>query len=213
MIYALDVFGTFVFALSGAFRAIKYELDLLGVLVLAVATGVGGGMIRDLLLGTTPPMVFRNESYLAICVAGGLLVFLAAGRLAPIWDWVMAADAVGLGVFAAIGAQKGAAGGLGGFGIMMMAAMTATGGGVVRDILVMEIPAVLRTDFYASAAIIGGACFVAARAVGASEQTQLFTCLAVTLVLRLLAMRFGISLPRIRGLSPPAEDAGKQDGQ
>ncbi|AAR34584.1 trimeric intracellular cation channel family protein [Geobacter sulfurreducens] len=213
MITALDVFGTFVFALSGAFRAIKYELDLLGVLVLAVATGVGGGMIRDLLLGTTPPMVFRNESYLAICVAGGLLVFLAAGRLAPIWDWVMVADAVGLGVFAAIGAQKGAAGGLGGFGIVMMAAMTATGGGVVRDILVMEIPAVLRTDFYASAAILGGACFVAARAAGAPEQVQLFTCLAVTLVLRLLAMRFGLSLPRIKGLAPAPGDGGTGDGK
>ena len=82
MIHVLDLIGTFAFAISGAFRAVKYELDLLGVIVLAVATGVGGGLIRDMLLGNTPPVALYNEIYLIICVAGALAVFMAAPRIA-----------------------------------------------------------------------------------------------------------------------------------
>ncbi|MBN2592022.1 MAG: TRIC cation channel family protein, partial [Sedimentisphaerales bacterium] len=106
MIYVLDIFGTFVFAVSGAFKAVRHELDILGVMVLAVATGVGGGIIRDITLGYTPPAVFQDEIYLLVCVAGGLVVFVAANKIAPRWDCVMFADAVGLSVFAAIGAAK-----------------------------------------------------------------------------------------------------------
>ncbi len=85
MIHALDLIGTFAFAISGAFRAVKYELDVLGVMVLAVATGVGGGMIRDLLLGHAPPAALQNEVYLLICVCGALVVFLAAPKIAVRW--------------------------------------------------------------------------------------------------------------------------------
>ena len=94
---ALDLFGTLVFAISGAFRAVKYELDILGVTVLAIATGVGGGIIRDLILGQTPPAFFQNESYFFICVVGALLVFFWAPKIAKGWDYVLIADAIGLG--------------------------------------------------------------------------------------------------------------------
>jgi uncharacterized membrane protein YeiH len=200
MLYALDIFGTFVFAVSGAFRAVKYELDLLGVLVLATATGVGGGIIRDLMLGYNPPAVFRDEAYLIACVAGGLVVFFGARRIAARWDWVMAADAVGLGVFAAIGAAKASACGFGAIGIVMMAALTASGGGVVRDMLVAEIPMVLKADFYATAALIGGAGLVIARAWGLSENAQLICAALPTLALRFAAMRYGLALPKIHRL-------------
>ncbi len=201
MLHFLDIVGTFVFAVSGAFRAVKYELDLLGVLVLAVATGVGGGIIRDVLLGFHPPAAFRDETYLLVCFAGGLIVFLAARKIAPRWDCVMAADAVGLSVFAAIGAAKAAAFGMGTIGIVLMAALTATGGGMVRDILVCEIPMVLKADFYASAALIGGVCLIAARLLGLSENVQLLSCAVVTLGFRVAAMRYGISLPKAKSLS------------
>lgn len=206
MLHALDLFGTFVFAISGAFRAVKYELDLLGVLVLSTAVGVGGGILADLLAGNSPPFAFRDERYLLICLVGGLLVFVGARRIAPWWDGVMLADALGLGVFAALGAAKAAAAGMGHVGVLMLAAITATGGGVVRDLLVREIPAVLRADFYASAAIAGAIFFEAARARGYSLNVQLFACIAVTLTLRLLAMRYHIGLPRVRRLpqSPSA---------
>ena len=200
MLHTLDIIGTLVFAISGAFRAVKYELDLLGVLTLATVTGVGGGILRDLAMGTMPPMVFRDEAYLLACIVGGLAVFLAPRRIAARWDWLLAADAVGLSVFAAIGAAKAASAGFGVIGIMMMAAMTACGGGVLRDVLVTEVPIVLRADFYATAALAGGACLIAARRAGLAENAQLLCAAAVTLSLRLLAMKYRISLPKARRL-------------
>lgn len=200
MLYTLDILGTFVFAVSGAFRAVKYELDLLGVLVLGIATGVGGGIIRDLMLGYNPPAVFRDEAYLIVCVAGGLVVFFGARKIAARWDWVMAADAVGLAVFAAIGAAKAANSGFGAIGVIMMAALTAAGGGVVRDVLVAEIPMVLKADFYATAALIGGAGLVIGRKWGLSENAQLLCAALPTLALRFAAMRWGIALPKVHKL-------------
>ncbi len=206
MIYVLDIFGTFVFAVSGAFRAVRHQLDLLGVLVLAIATGVGGGIVRDLTLGCTPPAAFQDETYLVVCVLGGLVVFFAAGKIAPHWDCVMAADAVGLSVFAAIGSAKADLYGLGTIGVVMMAAVTATGGGVIRDVLIREIPAVLRADFYATAALLGGACYVAAGRLGAGRSTQLLCAVVVTFVLRVLAMKYGLSLPKAHSLhASPSE--------
>lgn len=210
MLHILDLFGTFVFAISGAFRAVKYELDILGVLVLATAVGVGGGIITDLLVGNQPPFALRDERYLMICLLGGLLVFVGARRIAPLWDGVMAADAVGLAVFAALGAAKGAAAGLGHVGVLMAATLTATGGGVVRDLLVNEIPAVLRADFYATAAIAGGLVFEIARTAGYSQNVQLFSCILVTLTLRLLAMRYKVHLPRVRRLPLSPSQMKKQ---
>jgi len=198
--YLLDILGTLVFAVSGAFRAVKYELDLLGVLVLAVATGVGGGILRDLLIGFVPPSAFRDETYLLVCFLGGLLVFLAAPKIARRWDLVMAADALGLGVFSAIGAAKAAEFHLGPVGIVMMAVLTATGGGVVRDILVREIPAVIRVDFYATAALCGGLSFLAAGLAGMNEFFQLLISIIVATGLRLIAMIYRINLPRVRSL-------------
>lgn len=210
MITILDIFGTFVFAISGAFRAVKHELDLLGVLVLSVATGVGGGMVRDTLLGSTPPVAFQDETYLLICFLGGLLVFIGSRKIALRWDCVMAADAIGLGVFAAIGAAKATACGLGTVGIIMIAAITATGGGVIRDMLVREIPAILKSDFYASASLIGGACFVITGMLGLSQGTRLFCAMTVTIILRILDMKYGIALPRVKSLPASPSQLAKE---
>jgi uncharacterized membrane protein YeiH len=200
LIFALDLVGTLAFAVSGAFRAIKYELDILGVVVLATATGVGGGIVRDVLLGTLPPNALQNELYLLLCLAGALTVFIAAPKIAVRWDFVMLADAVGLGVFTAIGAAQAELGGAGVFTVMIMAALTACGGGVIRDLLVREIPAVLTSDFYATAALIGGGCFVVLRSAGWDADARLAAAIVATLALRLVAMRYGISLPKVKRL-------------
>jgi len=209
--YLLDILGTLVFAISGAFRAVKYELDLLGVLVLAVATGVGGGILRDLLIGFVPPAAFRDETYLFVCLLGGLIVFIAAPKIARRWDLVMMADAVGLGVFSAIGAAKAAEFHLGPLGIVMMAVLTATGGGVIRDVLVSEIPAVIRVDFYATAALGGGLCFLVVGLAGFNELFQLTSSFIVATGLRLVAMIYKINLPRARSLpQSPSELTSKR---
>jgi len=193
----LDIVGTFVFAVAGAFRATRHHLDLLGVMVLAVATGVGGGMIRDMLLGATPVAAIQSELYLGVCLAGGLVVFFASSRVATQWNRVMIMDAIGLGVFAAIGAAKGLAFGLGPIGVMIMAALTATGGGAVRDILVREVPAVIKHDFYATAALLGGAALLGADALGWSSWVQIWTAIGVTSGLRFYAMTRGVGLPKV----------------
>lgn len=201
IIYLMDILATFVFAVSGGFRAVKHELDLLGVLVLATATGIGGGAIRDIILGTTPPMAFRDEKYLLACIVAGLLVFLIAPRIARRWDLVLIADAVGLGLFAAIGAEKANSIGLGPIGIMFSGAITATGGGIIRDILVREIPDVIRTDFYATAAIAGGAVFYLSVRSGIGSFQAFIISLLFTIFLRLIGMYAGLRLPKVKRLS------------
>lgn len=206
ILFAFDLFGTFAFAVSGAFKAVKYELDLLGLLVLATMTGIGGGVVRDVLCGDLPPVSLRNEIYFLVCIAGGLAVFFSAPKIARRWDLVMLADAIGLGVFAGIGGIKGAEQGFGFIGIILLGTITATGGGVVRDMLVGEIPMVLRSDFYATAVIIGCALLAALKWLGAGRPVMLLACIILTIVSRLLAMRYDISLPRVKSLpeSPTA---------
>lgn len=210
LFYALDLFGTLVFAVTGAFRAVKYELDILGVLVLSVFTGVGGGLLRDVILGTFPPAVFTNEIYFILCLIGGLLVFFVAPKIAHWWQLVKIFDAVGLGVFAALGALKGFNHHLGPLGVIMIGTMTAVGGGVIRDILVCEIPAVIKTDFYATAAALGSLSLFLFKSLSWPDEAALLSCAALTIFLRLLAMRFSFNLPRVKNLPlPPAEMARK----
>ena len=203
MLYILDLIGTFVFAVSGGLKATRHRLDLLGILVLATLTGVGGGILRDLLLGDTPPAVFQDELFLAVCIAGGLLAFWAASHIEAWVQEMMIADAIGLGVFAAIGAAKAHAFDLGPIGIVMMAGLTATGGGVVRDVLVREIPAVIQKDFYATAALAGGLCFLGTLALELRAPFQLAITAILTTGLRFFAMYRQIHLPRAR--KKPAE--------
>lgn len=211
LLYALDLGGTLVFALSGGFRAAKHELDLLGVLVLAVATGVGGGLIRDVLLGENPPAAFRDEWYLAVCIAGGIAVFFAAPRIAARWNWVMVADAIGLGLFAAMGAVKAQTYGLGPIGVVMMGGLTATGGGVIRDLLVRELPAVIHKGFYATAALAGGLSVVVLNALGVPESMQLLTAVSLTTGLRFYALDHNVNLPRATRLpGSPSDMTGKR---
>ena len=205
----LDIAGTLVFAIAGGLRAMRHQLDLLGVMVLAVATGVGGGMIRDMLLGSTPVAAIQSELYLGVCLLGGLVVFVAGNHVATKWNRVAIIDAIGLGVFAAIGGVKGLAFGLGPIGVMIMAALTATGGGVVRDVLVREVPAVIRHDFYATAALLGGGALYLCYLAGIDTVGQIWVAAVVTSGLRFYAMTRGVGLPKVGivdPLTPPPED-------
>lgn len=195
LIYLLDLIGTLVFAISGALQANRHNLDFLGFMVLAVSTGVGGGIIRDMMLGATPPAVFQDELYLIVCVVGGLLVFRAAPPIAKRWNRALVADAIGLGVFAAIGASKGFAFGLGPIGVMFMAALTATGGGVVRDLLVREVPAIIKSGFYATAALLGGLVYWSLGGLELGEPVRLTITAISTTGLRFWAMKRKINLP------------------
>ena len=200
MLEFLDLFGTFIFGLSGAFRAVKYELDLLGVLILSLITGVGGGMIRDVLIGSTPTAALLDERYILLTIIAGLLVFFWSKKLAKQWKKIIVSDAIGLGVFTAIGVSKALTFHLGPIGAVMMGVITATGGGMLRDIIVQEVPAVVSRDFYATASIIGGFAFIIARHFGLSDPVQITISIIVTTFLRLLAMYLNFSLPKVKKL-------------
>lgn len=193
-----DLFGVFVFALSGGFDGAKYRLDLFGILVLAVATGVGGGIMRDALLGVHPPAVFVNETYVVVCLIGGLLAFFFANKVQRHFMYVRVADAVGLGVFSAIGAAIAVQHGLGWVGVILISILTATGGGVIRDLLVREIPLILRADFYACNAIFGALTFLILHHFQVDEQITLFAAALVATLSRFVAMYFNFSLPKAR---------------
>ncbi len=206
ILFVFDLFGTFFFALSGGFRAVKYEMDLLGVVVLSTAVGVGGGIIRDTMLGIHPPAALGSNIYLAVCILGGIAVFAFAPKIASQWDMVKLADAIGLGVFAAIGASKAHSAGLGLTGIVLCGTISAVGGGVVRDVLVGEIPSIFSTGFYASTAIIGSFCLWLLNLFQLNFQCIFLVSALLTIILRLLAIRYDFGLPRVRRLpASPAE--------
>lgn len=212
ILYFFDLFGTFFFAVSGGFRAVKYEFDLLGVLVLSIAVGVGGGIMRDSMLGIHPPAALAGDVYLGVCIAGGLAVFFFAPHIAARWRDVMLADAVGLGVFAAIGASKAATiGHTGVTGMILCGTITAVGGGVVRDVLSGEVPAILTSDFYASTAILGSlACWILMR-LGAPIGVTFIATAVLTTALRLVAIHYKLRLPRVRRLpASPSELAARR---
>ena len=144
--------------------------------------------MRDVLLGDTPPAVFRDERYLAVCLAGAVAVIAFSRPISQRWNRVMLADAVGLGLFAALGAAKGAAHGLGPLGTILMGALTAVGGGVIRDVLVGDRPAVLYKGYYATAALAGAGALVLLARLGAPGAVQLVAAAGVTTTLRLLEL-------------------------
>jgi uncharacterized membrane protein YeiH len=204
LLFLLDLGGTFFFAISGAFRAVKYQCDLLGSIVLATAVGIGGGVIRDLILGVHPPSAFLNEYYLAICILAAIVVFFYAPSIAVRWDTVRIADAIGLGVFAAMGASRAVNAGMGIGGTVICGTMTAVGGGVIRDLLTAEIPGILTSGFYASAAILGSLIFAVMHLSGFfSDPVSLSTAIIVTTSMRFIALRWHWELPRLHKL--PAE--------
>ena len=159
-IYVLDIFGTVIFAITGAVKGVRNRLDFLGVIVFAITVGCAGGMVRDCLIGATPVASFLNTSYLVACIITGVFVFFLAPWIVGRWRIILICDAIGLGVFTALGAEKAMSLGIGPVGQIFAGVIGAVGGGVLRDVFSKEVPAVLTSDFYASASIIGAVIFV-----------------------------------------------------
>jgi uncharacterized membrane protein YeiH len=171
IVLAADLGGTLVFALEGALIAIRAGLDLLGVVVIGFVAALGGGIIRDVLIGATPPAAIRDWRYPLLTVGGSVLAILAAPLLGQASAMpLIALDAAGLALFAVVGLQKALVRGVGPVGAVLMGTLTAVGGGMVRDVLLARVPVILRTDFYATAAIIGCVVILAVRRSGASMQ-------------------------------------------
>lgn len=156
-----DWLGTLVFAVSGALAAAKKRLDLYGIFILATVTALGGGMLRDVLLGRTPPLVFTDGIYLALACAGALLVIFFHRFLDRLHHALRVMDAIGLGIFTVIGVNVALAAGGSWFAAVMLGIVTGTGGGMIRDVLAKEVPMVLQREVYAVASLAGALAYVA----------------------------------------------------
>jgi uncharacterized membrane protein YeiH len=155
-----DLAGTFVFALSGAMTGVKHKLDIFGVLVLAFAAGNSGGITRDVLIGAIPPVAINEWPYVAVSILAGIVTFYRYPNIDRLRTPILVCDAAGLALFAVAGTDKALAFHLGPVAAVMLGMLTGIGGGIVRDVLVAEIPPVLRADLYAVAALAGATVVV-----------------------------------------------------
>lgn len=195
LVTALDLLGTFVFALSGAMAAVRHRLDVFGVLVLSFAAATAGGMTRDLLIGAVPPAAIADVRYLVVAVLAGLITFWAHPIVRRLQDAVLVFDAVGLGVFAVSGSLKALAYGAHPVAAVLLGMVTGIGGGMLRDVLVAQIPTVLRSELYAVAALAGAAVVVVGQVLALPSAVVAVAGAALCIGLRLVALRRGWGLP------------------
>lgn len=196
---ALDWFGTAIFAVTGALVASRKRMDIFGFILLGAATGIGGGSLRDLMLGALPVFWVREPVYLGICVAVSAATFFLAHIPESRYRALLWLDAAGLSLFCVVGADKALTAGAGGFIAAAMGVVSATFGGVIRDMLGGESPLILRKEIYVTAALAGAAVFVALTALAAPPAIAAVAGFAVCFVIRALALTYHWSLPTYRG--------------
>ncbi len=195
LIYCLDLFGTAVFAISGALVAGRKRMDLFGVITLALVTAIGGGTLRDLLLDSRPIFWLKDHNYIYISLAFALVTFFFVRFLHKRTRALLIADAIGLSAFTVIGADKALTMGHTGLIAIIMGIMTGVVGGMIRDVLSDEIPLVLRTEIYATAAMAGALVFVTLKMIAVQEWLYTLAAVLITLVLRLSAIKWRLALP------------------
>ncbi len=195
LLIVLNLVGTFVFGLSGGLAGVQKRLDMFGVVVLAVVVGLAGGIIRDVLIGI-PPQTFRDWRYLAVAGGAGLVTFLATPALQRLKRPVLVLDAAGLGLFCVTGASTALDYHLGAVEAVVLGAITGIGGGMLRDLLVGEIPVVLRTGLYAIPALLGATIVVGASKSGAHSLAFPIIGAAVCFFIRLAGLYFDLNLPQ-----------------
>jgi uncharacterized membrane protein YeiH len=195
LLVAFDLGGTFVFALSVATFVFKHRLDLFGVLVLAFAAGNSGGIARDVIIGAVPPAAIIDWRYIAVSMLAGLVTFYRYRIINRLSSPVLVFDAAGLALFAVSGAGKALAFNAGPYAATLLGMLTGIGGGMVRDVLVGEIPTVLRTELYAVAALVGAAVMVIGQMLRLATPVAATAGAVLCFGLRFIAMRRGWQLP------------------
>jgi uncharacterized membrane protein YeiH len=201
LILALDIVGTFAFALSGAIAGVRRELDLFGVLVLSVGAATAGGVIRDVVIGAVPPAALSDWRYVGTAVLAGVITFRWHALIDRLRNPVQVFDAAGLALYAVTGAQKALEYGLDPVMAAVIGMVTGIGGGIARDVLLAGIPSVLRSELYAIAALAGASIVVAADALQLPSALAALLGAATCFVLRISAIRYRLGLPVARSRS------------
>ena len=202
LLLALDLTGTFAFALNGALIAIRLaKLDIVGVMTLGMITALGGGIIRDILIDSLPPATFSDWRYLAVAASGSLVAFGFSHYMDRLTTPILVLDAAGLSLFAVSGALKALSFDAGLAQAVILGAITAVGGGTIRDVMVGRVPVVLRSELYAIPALVGALVLVVGQQVGLDDAPAAVAGAALCLGIRLVGVRLGLHAP-----APPGAD-------
>ena len=191
----LDLVGIFVFGITGALVGVRKKLDVFGIMVLALVTGLGGGFLRDVLIGATPPAALQDWRYLVVPVVAGLLTFFLHPGIGRVERLVNIFDAAGLALFCVTGALKAIEYGLTPLPAVVLGTISGIGGGVIRDILSGRVPVVLRSEIYATPAFLGAGIVVVAAALKYHALWVPIAAAATCFAIRLLAIRRGWNAP------------------
>lgn len=206
LLIVLDLMGTLAFAVNGALTAVRStRLDIVGIVTLGMITALGGGIIRDVLIGDLPPASFNDWRYLAVAAGGGFLAFALGRYLDRLNVPITVLDAFGLALFAVIGASKAIEYGLGPGQAIILGTITGVGGGTLRDVLIRQVPTVLHSGLYAIPALVAAAVVVGFDALGTGLVAGSLTGAALCVVIRLLGVYYNIQAPGPRG---PQDDQG-----
>lgn len=206
VLLALDLTGTFAFAVNGALTALRAaRLDVVGVVTLGMTTALGGGIVRDVLLGSLPPATFSDWRFLAVAAAGGLVAFGHGLRLQRLAAAITVLDAAGLSLFAVTGASKALTQGLGPAQAVILGVLTGVGGGTLRDVLVRRVPSVLSSGLYAIPALLGATVTVVATELGGYGLPAALGAAVLCFTVRMVGVRFDLHAPTPRAVPEPGE--------
>ena len=198
MLYYLELAGVAVFAATGVLASRDRDLDLLGVIVVATITAIGGGTLRDVLLDRNPIFWIADTTYLLVIIGAAVLTIVYLRVRPEPGATLLVADALGLGLFAISGARLAENDGMEPLIVVLMGTMTGVTGGVLRDVITARVPLILRQDIYATAAILGIVSYLGLQAAGLGRAPSAITGMLVVVLLRLAAIRWGLHLPVVR---------------
>lgn len=196
-LHVIDLLGTFAFAVSGAFAAMEKKLDPFGILIISFATAIGGGTIRDLMAGNLPVMWLHNDRIILVIFITSVASMLFGTYIRRLTKTLFVFDALGLGLFTLTGMEIGLRFGFGSSVCIALGTITACFGGVVRDVLLNKVPLIFRREIYALACIAGGVLYMYLQQAGWRNDGAKIFCILLIFIIRIIAVRFNWSLPRI----------------
>ncbi|GAA4281012.1 trimeric intracellular cation channel family protein [Gaetbulibacter aestuarii] len=197
MFYTIDILGTMAFAISGVLIAMEKRMDLFGILIIAFVTAIGGGTLRDLLIGVTPVSWMGDITYTYVIIGSALLAILFKDKIYYLRTSLFLFDTIGIGLYTVVGVEKGIHAGLHPIICIALGMITASFGGVLRDTLCNEIPVIFRREIYATACILGGITYFILIYLGVKNDYIFMVAGAVVILVRLLAVKLKIALPSI----------------
>ncbi len=198
IIYAIDIAGTFAFAISGALVAIKKDFDVFGVIIIAFVTAVGGGMIRDVLINAHPINWIGDVNYIWTILTAVAITFLFKSKIAPLRKTMFLFDTIGISVFTLLGLQKGLAYNLHPFVALVMGMVSAVFGGVIRDVLTRKVPLIFKKEIYASACLAGGVIYLVLLKFNINEDIRFIIAASAIILIRTVVVKYELELPRIK---------------